>query len=181
MHDGELWQIFSQNGQPLANRGALDDEFDQDPSLLVGNAHVWLWRRSDNGVDVLLQKRSLTKKRAPGHYHISAGGHINMGETALDAAIRETSEELGVMLDPALLHLVHVTRMPSTWQDLAHVYIYELAGDESFSFDDGEVESVHWHTIEDFEKMTGDTDTHKLVNSGAPYFKTLIETIKRNA
>lgn len=182
MHENELWQIFDQNGRPIAGKGAIDDAFDDDPMLVVGNSHVWLWRRTADGtVDILLQKRAMTKKRKPGYYHISAGGHINVDETPLDAAVRETKEEMGIVIDPDQLYLVHVTRMPPHWNDLAHVYIYQLSGDEEFSFDDGEVESVEWHPIETFERMTNDTAAHKLVDSGGPYFQRLIETIKRQS
>lgn len=182
MHEDELWQLFNQNGQPMAGRGAVDDAFDDDPTLVVGNSHIWLWRRAADGtVDILLQKRAMTKKRKPGYYHISAGGHINVGETPIDAAVRETKEEMGIAIDPNQLYLVHVTRMPPNWNDLAHVYIYQLNGDEEFSFDDGEVESVQWRPIELFERMTNDTAAHKLVDSGGPYFKRLIETIHRQS
>lgn len=181
MHDGELWQVFSQNGQPIAGKGAIDDEFDEDSSLVVGNAHVWLWRKVGAGLEILLQKRALTKKRKPGYCHISAGGHIDLGETAVEAAVRETREELGVMINPALLWLVQVTRMPGNQHDLGHVYTYELAGNETFSFDDGEVDSVQWLSLSKFEMMTKNPSAHMLIDCGAPYFETLIAAIKQNA
>jgi 8-oxo-dGTP pyrophosphatase MutT (NUDIX family) len=179
MHDDELWQVFAQNGEPISDRGAIDDAFDNDTTMVVGNAHVWFWKKSSDGVMILLQKRALTKKKAPGYYHISAGGHINVGETAVEAAVRETGEEMGVMLDPARLYLVYVTRTPRNWQDLAHVYAYELQGDETFSFDDGEVELVKWVELGTFQQMTQEATTHKLVDQGRSYFDPLIETIKR--
>ena len=180
MHDGELWQVFAENGQPIKGKGAPDDAFDRDASLLMGNAHVWLWKRGNDGIEVLLQRRSLTKKRRPGYYHISAGGHINLGENPVDTAIRETKEELGLTLDPARLYLAHIVRMPSKWRDFAHVYTYELSGDEEFSFDDGEVAAVEWQPLGDFHEMTKRPDDHKLVDSGGSYFEALIATLRRN-
>lgn len=179
MHDDELWQVFRENGQPIVGRGALDDAFDADHLMVVGNAHVWFWKKTDAGIEILLQKRAITKKRAPGYYHISAGGHINVGETAVAAAVRETTEEMGVSIDPDMLYLVHVTRTPRNWQDLAHVFIYQLKGDEQFSFDDGEVDSVSWYSIEEFESMTANADVRKLVNQGEPYFSALTAAIRR--
>ena len=180
MHDDELWQVFAENGQPIAGKGATDGVFDQDASLLMGNAHVWLWRRGKSGIEVLLQRRSLTKKRRPGYYHISAGGHINLGELPIETAVRETKEELGIVIDPSLLYLAHIVRMPSRWRDFAHVYTYELRGDETFSFDDGEVASVEWRRLDDFDLMTRNPDAHTLVDSGGSYFEALIATLKRN-
>jgi 8-oxo-dGTP pyrophosphatase MutT (NUDIX family) len=180
MHDGELWQVFAENGQPIKGKGAPDDAFDRDASLLMGNAHVWLWKHGANGIEVLLQRRSMTKKRRPGYYHISAGGHINVGENPVDTAVRETKEELGLSLDPSKLYLAHIVRMPSKWRDFAHVYTYELSGNEEFSFDDGEVGAVEWKVIDAFHGMTKDPDANTLVDSGGSYFEALITTLRRN-
>lgn len=179
MHDGELWQAFYQNGQPVSGRGLVDDAFDDDATLVQGNAHVWLWREGASGPEILLQKRAMTKKRAPGYLHISAGGHINVGETAPQAAVRETREEMGIELSASELYLVHVTRTPRNWNDLAHVFIYKLRGDERFSFDDGEVDSVQWHGLDEFSEMAKSADAHNLVDQGQAYFTALIEAIKR--
>jgi 8-oxo-dGTP pyrophosphatase MutT (NUDIX family) len=179
MHDNELWQVFAENGQPVPGKGAADHDFDDDPSMVVGNAHIWFWKKTPSGVEILLQKRALTKKKAPGYYHISSGGHINTDETPVEAAVRETSEEMGVSIDAAQLYLVQVVRTPRNWQDLAHVYCYELQGNETFSFDDGEVELVKWVGIDTFQQMTQEAATHKLVDQGRAYFDPLIATIKR--
>jgi 8-oxo-dGTP pyrophosphatase MutT (NUDIX family) len=46
---------------------------------------------------VLLHKRSETKKKFPGFW-IGPGGHVNEGEDALTAAMREVREETGVTI-----------------------------------------------------------------------------------
>lgn len=48
---------------------------------------------------VLLQKRSATKKLWPGMWDVSAGGHVLAGEFGFQAVIRECREELGLDLD----------------------------------------------------------------------------------
>jgi 8-oxo-dGTP pyrophosphatase MutT (NUDIX family) len=179
MHDGELWQVFSENGQPLEGRGAIDTDFTHDPLLVMGNSHVWMWHRTNDGVKVLLQKRALTKKTSPGFYHISAAGHINVDEAPIDAALRETKEELGLTIDPWRLYLVQVTRSARNPQSLLYVYTYQLGGDEVFSFDDGEVELVKWHGLEEFVKMTNNSAAHRLIDQGQPYFVPLVEAIRR--
>lgn len=50
---------------------------------------------NDKG-EVLLQKRSMNVDTAPGHYTVSATGHVSKGETYKQAAQKELWEELGV-------------------------------------------------------------------------------------
>ena len=61
-----------------------------------------LWHRAIYGFifnqqgEVLLQKRSQTKKLWPGLWDITAGGHVLEGEFGEQALIREVKEELGI-------------------------------------------------------------------------------------
>ncbi len=63
---------------------------------LVPASYVFL-RRSGA---VLLQLRHNTGYM-DGYWTAGAAGHIELGETAVDAAIRESREELGVVIEPA--------------------------------------------------------------------------------
>lgn len=74
---------------------------------VVPAAYVFL-RRSE---DVLLQLRRGTGYR-DGHWAAGAAGHIEAGESVIDAACREAAEELGVTIDPA--DLVGLTSMHRT-------------------------------------------------------------------
>lgn len=179
MHDGELWQVYAENGEPLAGKGATDEMFAHDESFVMGNAHVWLWRRGKTEPEILLQKRSVTRSRAPGMFHISAAGHINLGETPVIAAERETKEELGLTINPAELYLVHTTRVARHRRSLLYVFIYELTGNDELSFDDGEVELVKWVKMSAFKEMIAHAEVHQLIDQGMPYFAPLIEAIEQ--
>lgn len=74
---------------------------------VVPAAYVYL-RRGD---DVLLQLRRNTGYM-DGHWAAAAAGHVEAGESATDAAIREAAEELGLAIDP--LRLVPLTAMHRT-------------------------------------------------------------------
>lgn len=63
---------------------------------------VRIWVVNKN-LEVLLQRRALSKKIHPGHLSCSAGGHISAGETSLQAAKREVAEELGIDSAPQYL------------------------------------------------------------------------------
>ena len=56
-------------------------------------AHIWI---INNKKELLLQKRSASKKSHPNCWDISAAGHIRSGESVMDGALRELKEELGV-------------------------------------------------------------------------------------
>ena len=70
---------------------------------LVPASYVYL-RRAD---EILLQLRQNTGYM-DGHWVAGAAGHLDPGETAVAAAVRETTEELGVQVRPADLHLLTV-------------------------------------------------------------------------
>ena len=63
-------------------------------------AHVWIIGARGR---ILLQRRSMTKENNPGLWDVSAAGHVSAGETAMEAAVRETEEELGLRLSPSEL------------------------------------------------------------------------------
>ncbi len=48
---------------------------------------------------LLLQRRSMNKKIQPGKWDTAVGGHIALGESALNALCREAAEEIGVRED----------------------------------------------------------------------------------
>lgn len=173
----ELWQVFAENGEAIEGRGASDTEFSEDTSLVNGNSHVWCWRDHDGIRQILLQKRAMTKRHKPGYYHASACGHINVGETAIDAALRETREELGLQLDASRLYFLQTVR-GVTDRHFKTVYIYQLSGDETFTFDDGEVDSVEWVSVAKFREMTEDAEKYKIVDQGGVYFDAVIGAIE---
>lgn len=78
-------------------------------------AHLWLLRRWNGCVQVLLQKRSLTKS-FPGCYDISSAGHIPAGQEYLLSAVRELKEELGVTAEES--ELVCCGDLNIIWDDV---------------------------------------------------------------
>lgn len=70
---------------------------------LIPASYVFLRR----GEEVLLQHRAGTGYM-DGHWVAGAAGHVEPGETAARAAVREVAEELGVTVDVADLRLLTV-------------------------------------------------------------------------
>ncbi len=75
-----------------------------------------LWHRAvyafiiDENKNVLLQKRSSTKKLWPNKWDFTLGGHVTSGEFGRQALIREAKEELGIEIsDSDIKYLVGST------------------------------------------------------------------------
>ena len=78
------------------------------PFALVPAVYLLLLRRARGTVprsgraEVLLQLRRGTGYM-DGHWACGAAGHVEAGESVLDAAVREAREEIGVVVDPRAL------------------------------------------------------------------------------
>jgi isopentenyl-diphosphate delta-isomerase len=86
----ERLDIVDQNGDPTGEQ--LDKAVIHRDGLWHRDVHVWL----TDGTNILEQQRTWDKKIMPGTWDVSVSGHVDAGESYLDAAIRETEEELGL-------------------------------------------------------------------------------------
>ncbi|MBT8236543.1 MAG: NUDIX domain-containing protein [Bacteroidia bacterium] len=57
--------------------------------------HIWFY--TPNG-EMLVQQRGATKRTYPSLWDVSVAGHMAAGEAALDAAVREVAEEIGLQI-----------------------------------------------------------------------------------
>ena len=90
----ELLDIVDMNGNPTGE--TVDREYAHQNGVWHRTAHVWLARKKDGIVQILLQKRAAVKDSYPGCYDISSAGHIPAGVDYKASAIRELKEELGI-------------------------------------------------------------------------------------
>lgn len=155
MHTQELWQEFDQSGEPLENGGRNPRLGNPDlgEPVYTSVAIIWLYRKVSGGIEVLFQKRSPKVDRFAGKWDIAAGGHINYGESVLDAAVREAREEIGAIIEKAHLELAVIT--PSmTANNILREFIYDYTnGPDDFHFDDEEVSEVKWVKMSDFDQF----------------------------
>jgi isopentenyldiphosphate isomerase len=96
----EYFDIVDEKGRIVGR--ATRRECHGNPGLIHRAVHVLLF--SSRG-ELFLQKRSPTKDIQPGKWDTSVGGHLNVGETYAQAALRELEEEMGVTgLKPRCLY-----------------------------------------------------------------------------
>ena len=184
----ELWQLFDDQGRPLESKGATKNDV-YSKALLHAAAHIWIWRRNGSEIEILLQKRALDKRTWPGRYDISAAGHIDLGESELEAAIRETTEEIGHTPDLSRLKFIGAHRCydvapDKSWteNEFRFVYLLEETPDMRFTLDDGEVESVEWKDRAIVkQEIANDKAYDRYVPHGDAYFAILFEALERIA
>lgn len=175
----ELWQLYDEQGAALPGMGGTKDAV-YGQGLLHGAAHVWIWRNANSGTEVLLQKRAANKRTWPNRYDISAAGHIDLGETPLDAALRETKEEIDLVVTKDELRLFGVHRahlvagQNAIENEFQWLYSLELTTDAGFNLETAEVASLVWLPLDKFkEECTGD----QYVPHTKPYYDTVIAAI----
>lgn len=145
-----------------------------------GTAHIWLVRRQNGRLQVLLQKRSRKKETFPGCFDTSCAGHLSAGDSFEEGALRELAEELGIRAQASDLFSVglYSYEVKETFggtdiidREIAAVYLYQkpvafpsdaaffssadaaaapLSGGQVLRLQKEEVESVCWM---DFEEL----------------------------
>lgn len=141
----EKWQTYYANGEPIMDGGVDATEANgHKPSQgLYGCTNVWLYRRAITDVEILFQQRAHTIDCFPDQWDVSAGGHINYGETnPVSSVIREAREEIGIELNSDELFYGFST---SKIDRINHVFFCDWTNrDPVFSFNDHEVQAVQW-------------------------------------
>lgn len=88
----EFFDTYTRDGEYLGVRSkkechAPDADFYHKPA--------WIWIVNSKN-ELLVQKRAACKRVQPNKWDMPSAGHVDAGETALEGAIRETREELGI-------------------------------------------------------------------------------------
>ena len=152
----EFLDIVDETGQPTGE--IVDRETAHAKGVLHRTSHVWLARRKNGKVQILLQKRAKHKSSFPGCYDISSAGHIPAGDSYEISALRELKEELGVKAEEK--DLIYCGDRKVIWDDvffgkpfhdrqISRVFLLWLDKEESeFTIQEEEVDSVLWMDFE---------------------------------
>jgi isopentenyldiphosphate isomerase len=184
--EDELWQGYTEWGEPVTERGVTKLETRRDGAL-HGCSHLWVWRVHDGIVEVLLQQRAKDKPTWPGFYDISAAGHLSFGETPLEAILRETKEEIGLRIRPEQLKLLFLHRAflideISQYKENEFRWVYglQLSDDSILRLSDDEVEGITWVSLDELKQLAAHSGGDKeLLPQGQDYFTSLFTGIER--
>lgn len=87
----ELLDVLDEFGNPTGEVETKDEIYRK--GLWHRSCHIWI--ENDNK-ELLVQKRNPNKKTFPNLWALSVAGHVDSGETSMDAAIRELKEEVNL-------------------------------------------------------------------------------------
>ena len=153
----EYFDICDINGLPIGQTVSRQEAHEK--GILHRTAHVWIVREADGRREVLLQKRSKIKDSFPGQYDTSSAGHIPAREEPLPSALRELSEELGIVAEPE--ELIHVGTFRIQYEkefhgqlfrdnEVTQVFVYTKPVEiERLTLQASEVDEVRWFDLEE--------------------------------
>ncbi|MDR1917486.1 MAG: NUDIX domain-containing protein [Christensenellaceae bacterium] len=158
MNETEYVDVLNENGEPTGAimRGA-EARANGFWTQVVGVVIV------NDRQQILLQLRSPNIGWA-NLWHVSAGGRVNAGETGLQAAIRETQEEIGLELNESELHKIYsgtyITERhgkPLRYFD-THYIVHKNIDIANLNLQEYEVAAVKWFELRELKKMVAEKD-----------------------
>ena len=172
----EYIDIFDENNNPS---GQIKEKAKaHEDGNFHRTAHVWIINDKN---ELLLQKRSATKKSHPNCWDISGAGHIKAGESIIDGAIRELKEELGVVVTEKDFKYISTIKSTKNPKNMEFQYVYLLKCNktiEQYTFEDDEVSEVKYVHFEELEKMVEEREEGLLIHEEE--YKYLFKYIRNN-
>ncbi|MCQ2570767.1 MAG: NUDIX domain-containing protein [Candidatus Saccharibacteria bacterium] len=113
---------------------------------------AWTWIYNDKN-EILVQKRSMAKRKYPGYWDMPCAGHVEAGESTVNGVIREAKEEIGVDIAEKDCEFVFEFIEDSAWE-IGQVFFVKINKNvDEFALQEEEVDSVSWLNFDDFKEL----------------------------
>lgn len=147
----EIWDLYNLNREVIGTH-TRDTELPEEGYHLV--VHVWL---KDEEGRYLLTQRAANRPTFPLPWEC-VGGSVLQGETSIQAALRETAEEVGVQLRAEegqfLFTKVRGTQNGKRYNDIVDVWLFRFDGKVPLeSATTNEVAQVKWMHREEAARL----------------------------
>ena len=180
----ERLDVVDENGIPTGE--VVSRETAHAEGIRHRTSHVWLARKREGKLEILLQKRCRQKDSWPGCYDISSAGHIPAGVEFVPSAIRELQEELGVTATPEELIFCGNRRICADgefhgrpFHDRQYSRVFALWRDQEeadFSLQREEIDAVRWMDLaECLEAVKNNTIPHCIYPEELEMVKAAVE------
>jgi len=149
-HNQELLDVVDEEDNVIAveTRGEIHAR-----GLMHRAVHILLFNSKD---ELFLQKRSMSKDEQPGKWDSSAAGHVDSGEAYLDCALREITEELGIVAQQSMEVLFKLP--PSVLTGNEHCMVYRYIFDGPMVLQAEEIDDGQWLPAEAMDRRVADKD-----------------------
>lgn len=144
----EWFDLVNPEGEVIGR--ALRSECHGNPDLLHQAVHVFVIHPESG--DLFLQQRSHLKDIQPGKWDTSVGGHVDSGESADKAVIRELGEELGVREGSPEYLYQYLWKSPVESELIRSYRVYHKG---PFTLQPEELEDGRFWSLEDIEAHLG--------------------------
>ena len=133
------------------------------------SVHTWIM--NSNG-EFLFQKRTPNKRTFPNKWSQTGGG-VDEGETTLEAALRECSEELGISINPDNMELILSFKRKYDFVDVW--LVKQDLKIEDLVLQEDEVSEVKWATIDEIRNLMKTVELAASINIYFDMFLNLLD------
>ncbi len=146
----ELLDVVDVNDQVVVvkTRGEIHSK-----GLMHRAVHILVFNHQG---DLFIQKRSMSKDECPGLWDTSVAGHVDSGEDYVSCAIRELSEELGIMVESPLKFLFKL--QPKMSNGMEHTTVYSYVDEGPFQIQKEEIDEGNWISKAEMDQRVGSSD-----------------------
>ena len=145
----ELWDLYNYKEEKLDKKVYRGEKLQDDEFHIVVNT----WIKNKEGKFLITQRSS--NKTFPLMWECTGGSGLS-GETPIEAAVRETKEEIGINVYEKDAHFIGKTlRYYEGCPDILYVYLFET-NEIKISIQDEEINDYMWASKEEILKLYKD-------------------------